>query len=379
MSRYFNQQEVELLAPAGNFEIFKQILHSGADAFYLGGKILNMRLHRKDFNFSNDEIVEAIQMAHELGKKVYVTVNNLLSSEDLLETEHYLRFLESAAPDAIIVQDMSIIALVQKLKLNLNIHASVMMNVHNLETIKKLRELGVTRVVTSRDIDLNTVKLFSAQTDMEFEYFVHGDMCLAHGAQCTYSGILFGNSSNRGRCMKPCRWGYKMNQGGNQYNTTFPLAVKDMYMYENIPELIPDDVDYVVDAIDTVSAKIALVEYCSAKGIKIMSSMGTGNKFDPTQFKVADIYKTKVCPLAKVMRYELKRRGVKKLKVVYSEEIPTKPKTEDVVTCKTGCVCTGESTKKCAAKRQIPGSMSFVPPVAGMIIAGEVIKDILSM
>ena len=148
---------------------------------------------------------------------------------------------------------------------------------------------------------------------------------------------------------------------------------------ENIPELIPDDVDYVVDAIDTVSAKIALVEYCSAKGIKIMSSMGTGNKFDPTQFKVTDIYKTKVCPLAKVMRYELKRRGVKKLKVVYSEEIPTKPKTEDVVTCKTGCVCTGESTKKCAAKRQIPGSMSFVPPVAGMIIAGEVIKDILSM
>ena len=114
MSRYFNQQEVELLAPAGNFEIFKQILHSGADAFYLGGKILNMRLHRKDFNFSNDEIVEAIQMAHELGKKVYVTVNNLLSSEDLLETEQYLRFLESAAPDAIIVQDMSIIALVQK-------------------------------------------------------------------------------------------------------------------------------------------------------------------------------------------------------------------------------------------------------------------------
>ena len=238
MSRYFNQQEVELLAPAGNFEIFKQILHSGADAFYLGGKILNMRLHRKDFNFSNDEIVEAIQMAHELGKKVYVTVNNLLSSEDLLETEQYLRFLESAAPDAIIVQDMSIIALVQKLKLKLNIHASVMMNVHNLETIKKLRELGVTRVVTSRDIDLNTVKLFSAQTDMEFEYFVHGDMCVAHGAQCTYSGILFGNSSNRGRCMKPCRWGYKINHGNLQYNTTFQMAVKDMYMYEHIPELI---------------------------------------------------------------------------------------------------------------------------------------------
>ena len=146
---------------------------------------------------------------------------------------------------------------------------------------------------------------------------------------------------------------------------------------ENIPEIIDDDVDYVVDAIDTVSAKIALAEYCTSKGIKIISSMGTGNKVDPTQFKITDIYKTKVCPLAKVMRYELKRRGVKKLKVLYSEEIPTKPKTEDVVTCKTGCVCTG-GTKKCAAKRQIPGSISFVPPVAGMIIGGEVIKDIIN-
>lgn len=147
---------------------------------------------------------------------------------------------------------------------------------------------------------------------------------------------------------------------------------------ENVAEFIPEDVDYVVDAIDTVSAKIALAKYCYENDIKIIASMGTGNKFDPTQFKVADIFQTKVCPLAKVMRYELKRRGVKKLKVVYSEELPTKPRTEDVVTCKTGCVCTG-GTKKCAEKRQIPGSISFVPPVAGMIIGGEVIKGILGI
>lgn len=146
---------------------------------------------------------------------------------------------------------------------------------------------------------------------------------------------------------------------------------------DNIPELIPDDIDYVVDAIDTVSAKIGLVEYCNEKNINIMCSMGTGNKFDPTMFKVADIYDTKVCPLAKVMRYELRKRGIKKLKVVYSEEMPKKPKSEDVANCKTGCVCTG-GTKKCTVKRQIPGSLSFVPPVGGMIIAGEVIKDILN-
>lgn len=147
---------------------------------------------------------------------------------------------------------------------------------------------------------------------------------------------------------------------------------------DNIEEIVPKNIDYVVDAIDTVSAKLALAEYCYKNDIRIMSSMGTGNKLDPTQFKVTDVFKTKVCPLAKVMRYELRKRGVEKLKVVYSEELPRKPKADEVVTCKTGCVCTG-GTKKCASKRQIPGSISFVPPVAGMIIAGEVVRDILGI
>lgn len=147
---------------------------------------------------------------------------------------------------------------------------------------------------------------------------------------------------------------------------------------DNIGDIVTEDVDYVVDAIDTITAKLALAMYCQDKNIKIISSMGTGNKLDPTQFKVTDIYKTKVCPLAKVMRYELRKRGVKALKVVYSEEVPMKPQAEDVVTCKTGCVCTG-GTKKCSSKRQIPGSVSFVPPVAGMIIASVVIRDMLEL
>ena len=145
---------------------------------------------------------------------------------------------------------------------------------------------------------------------------------------------------------------------------------------DNISEIITEDTDYVVDAIDTVTSKIALVLYCQEKNIDIICCLGTGNKLDPTAFKIADIYSTKICPLAKVMRYELKRRGVESLKVLYSEEIPTKPRTEDVVTCKDGCVCTG-GTKKCLIRRQIPGSNSFVPPVAGLIIGGEVIKDLM--
>lgn len=130
---------------------------------------------------------------------------------------------------------------------------------------------------------------------------------------------------------------------------------------DNIEEVIPSDVDYVVDAIDTVTSKLALAKYCYEKNIKIISSMGTGNKMDPTQFRVTDVFKTKVCPLAKVMRSELKKRGVKKLKVVYSEELPLTPDKGDEIP---------------SGKRQTPGSMPFVPPVAGMIIAGEVIKDL---
>ncbi len=145
---------------------------------------------------------------------------------------------------------------------------------------------------------------------------------------------------------------------------------------DNINEIIDEDVDYVIDAIDTVSSKLATIVWCKEKGVNIISSMGTGNKLDPTQFRVADIYSTKVCPLAKVMRSELRKRGIKNLTVVYSEEKPLKPKLEEVVTCIEGCVCTSGS-KKCSQKRQIPGSISFVPPVAGMILAGEVIKNIV--
>ena len=139
-------------------------------------------------------------------------------------------------------------------------------------------------------------------------------------------------------------------------------ALPLFYSEETQDKINLSEYDYVVDAIDTVSAKLLLVEKCSALGIKIISSMGAGNKLDPTQFEVSDIYKTSVCPLAKVMRRELKNRGIKKLKVVYSKEQALTP-------------FPSEDFEK-SAKRQIPGSIAFVPSVAGLIIAGEVIKDI---
>lgn len=133
---------------------------------------------------------------------------------------------------------------------------------------------------------------------------------------------------------------------------------------------------YVVDAIDTVTGKIELVMRAQAAGVPIMSSMGAGNKLDPTKFEVADIYKTSVCPLAKVMRRELKARRVKKLKVVYSKELVKKPIEDMSISCRSNCICPPGAERKCTDKRQIPGSTAFVPSVAGLIIAGEVIKDL---
>ena len=152
---------------------------------------------------------------------------------------------------------------------------------------------------------------------------------------------------------------------------------KCFFLPENADDFPWDSYDYVVDAVDTVTAKIALVMKCKEKNIPIISSMGAGNKLDPTAFEVADIYKTSVCPLAKVMRRELKKRGVKKLKVVYSEEIPTRPIEDMAISCRNNCICPPGAEHKCTERRDIPGSVAFVPSVAGLIIAGEVAKDLI--
>ena len=151
---------------------------------------------------------------------------------------------------------------------------------------------------------------------------------------------------------------------------------KCFFLPENADEFPFDEYDYIVDAVDTVTAKISLVMKAQEMNVPIISSMGAGNKLDASQFRVADIYKTKVCPLAKVMRRELKKRGVKKLKVVYSEEQPTRPVEDMAISCRTNCICPPGAAHKCTERRDIPGSVAFVPSVAGLIIAGEVVKDL---
>lgn len=173
---------------------------------------------------------------------------------------------------------------------------------------------------------------------------------------------------------------YKVDVAAERIAEINPDAVvrtfKTFYMPETADQFDFHDYDYVVDAIDTVTGKLALVVNADKAGTPIISSMGAGNKLDPTAFEVTDIYKTSVCPLAKVMRYELRRRGIKKLKVVYSKEKPITPIDDMSISCRTNCICPPGTARKCTQRRQVPGSNAFVPPAAGLIIAGEVIKDL---
>lgn len=154
-------------------------------------------------------------------------------------------------------------------------------------------------------------------------------------------------------------------------------ARKLLYNHASSRELLGSRPDYVVDAVDMVSSKIHLAETCAAENIPIISCMGAGDKLDPTKFQVADIYETTICPLAKVMRKELKKRGVRSLKVVYSREVPMDT-LEIESDCRSDCVCSHRE-RTCATRRHIPGSVSFVPSVAGLIIAGQVVKDLIAM
>ncbi len=235
------RESVELLAPAGTFEAFKAAIDAGADAVYLGGKNFNMRVHSNKFNLDNDELKSAVKYAHGRNVKLDVTINNLMSVEEIAPLEKYLRFLDEIKIDAAIVQDFAVIQLIRKLGLNIPIHASVMMNINSAAAVELLKKFGIKRVVVSRELSFESVKNLREATGIETEYFIHGDMCVAVSGQCIHSGVTFGQSGNRGRCLKPCRWAYKFideKTGAILDDTSYKLAIGDMCLLRNIPELI---------------------------------------------------------------------------------------------------------------------------------------------
>lgn len=239
----FSRHELELLAPVGTWPTLETVIAAGCDAVYLGGKQFNMRMHRHDYNFTDTQLSAAVQYAHDHGVKIYITVNNLLAERELAPMRDYLQLLDGLRPDGLIVQDLAVLALARELHLTVPLHASVMINTHSIAMVKFLQSYGVTRVVAGREMTLEQLARIKDATGIELEYFIHGDMCMSHSCQCLHSGIVFGQSANRGRCLKPCRWPYTLVDIASGQAVTpdpgpYKLAVKDMCMYQHLPELI---------------------------------------------------------------------------------------------------------------------------------------------
>lgn len=227
--------KIELLAPAGTWDVLEKVAVAGADAVYIGDKRFNMRLLKSSHNFTDSEIKNAVHFLHKQNKKLYITVNNLYFEKETEEIKEYLLFLEDIGVDALIVQDLSIASLYKELNLTIPLLASVQMGIGNSEAANFLKENGFSRVILSQNISLNEIREIKKHTIMGIEVFAHGDLCISHTGQCHMSSFIAGVSSNRGICIKPCRWQYKLGFDGTP---GYHLAHNDLSLYPYITNLI---------------------------------------------------------------------------------------------------------------------------------------------
>lgn len=227
-------KNVEILSPAGSYESLKAAIAAGADAVYIGGSRFGARAFAD--NLQEDKLLEAIDYVHLHGRKIYLTVNTLLKEKELQEElyEYLLPYYKQGL-DAVIVQDMGVLQFVKQHFPDLPIHASTQMTITNVLGAKMLEGLGVERVVTARELQLDEVTEISSQTNLEIESFVHGALCYCYSGQCLYSSLLGGRSGNRGQCAQPCRLPYKV---GGDKDTQYIMSLKDMCTLEYIPELV---------------------------------------------------------------------------------------------------------------------------------------------
>ena len=215
-------KDFELLAPAGNLEIFKGVIESGADAVYVGGSMFGARAYAN--NFTEDELLEAIDFAHLRGVKVYLTVNTLIKNSELSKLYDYLLVYYKRGLDAVIVQDIGVVKAIHEYFPSMEIHTSTQMTVTGADGVRFLSQFGVTRVVMAREVSLAEMKRIHEETGMELEAFVHGALCYSYSGQCLFSSILGGRSGNRGRCAQPCRLPYTVEGKKDEYI----LSLKDM-------------------------------------------------------------------------------------------------------------------------------------------------------
>ena len=215
-------KDFELLAPAGNLEIFKGVIESGADAVYVGGSMFGARAYAN--NFTEEELLEAIDFAHLRGVKVYLTVNTLIKNSEFSKLYDYLLVYYKRGLDAVIVQDIGVVKAIHEYFPSMEIHTSTQMTVTGADGVRFLSQFGVTRVVMAREVSLAEMKCIHEETGMELEAFVHGALCYSYSGQCLFSSILGGRSGNRGRCAQPCRLPYTVEGKKDEYI----LSLKDM-------------------------------------------------------------------------------------------------------------------------------------------------------
>lgn len=215
-------KDFELLAPAGNLEIFKGVIESGADAVYVGGSMFGARAYAN--NFTEEELLEAIDFAHLRGVKVYLTVNTLIKNSEFSKLYDYLLVYYKRGLDAVIVQDLGVVKAIHEYFPSMEIHTSTQMTVTGADGVRFLSQFGVTRVVMAREVSLAEMKRIHEETGMELEAFVHGALCYSYSGQCLFSSILGGRSGNRGRCAQPCRLQYTVEGKKDEYI----LSLKDM-------------------------------------------------------------------------------------------------------------------------------------------------------
>ena len=231
-------KKVELLAPAGNLERLKIALLYGADAVYFGGINYSLRANAKNLDIS--EIEEACKYAHNLGKKVYVTVNIVFHTEDTLGVTDYLKDLEKCGVDAIIVSDPLIIDIIHDNKINIPIHISTQYSSVNIETVKFWKSLGVERVVLGRECSRDEIKDIIDKTGVEIETFIHGAMCSSYSGRCVLSNYFTNRDANRGGCAQICRWNFDLIKDGKKVDNDikFTMCSKDLCMLEYLTDMI---------------------------------------------------------------------------------------------------------------------------------------------
>jgi len=222
MRKYMRNKDFELLAPAGSLEILKGVIESGADAVYVGGSMFGARAYAN--NFTEEELLEAIDFAHLRGVKVYLTVNTLIKNSEFSKLYDYLLPYYKRGLDAVIVQDIGVVKAIHEYFPSMEIHTSTQMTVTGADGVSFLSQFGVTRVVMAREVSLAEMKRIHEETGMELEAFVHGALCYSYSGQCLFSSILGGRSGNRGRCAQPCRLPYTVEGKKDEYI----LSLKDM-------------------------------------------------------------------------------------------------------------------------------------------------------